>query len=75
MKREVLSMQCDIQFQGNKKLTTAELNFVASDNAPTRVEYNGKTGFLNSKTLEVYKDNGLIVLWFTIVKTQGPITG
>jgi hypothetical protein len=72
---EVIYMQCDIQFQGNKKSSTAELNFIISDDATTRVEYNGKTGFLKRETLEVFKDSGLIVLWFKIVKTQGPITG
>ena len=66
-------MQCEIQYQGNKKTSTAELEFIAADNSPTRVVYNGKTGFLNRKTLEVFKDAKLVVLWLKIVKTKEPI--
>ncbi len=64
-------MQCDIQFQGSKEIQSADLEFTKSE--PPQVNYRGKTGFLNEKTLEVYKDNKLIVLWFTIKKPKGPI--
>jgi hypothetical protein len=65
-------MQCEIQFQGNKKTNTAEL-VINADMTPPKVEYNGKIGFLNTKTSEVYKDANLIVLWFKIVKSKDPL--
>lgn len=65
-------MQCDIQYQGNKQTSTVDLEFLVSDSA-TKVVYNGKTGFLNRKTREVFKDANLVVLWFKIVKTKEPI--
>ena len=66
-------MQCDIRFQGNKKTTVADIEFQEVSNAPTRVRYNGKIGYLNADTKEVFKDTNLIVLWFTIVKSQAPL--
>ena len=68
-------MQCDIQFQGNKKSTKADLEFTEFENAPTRVTYNGKIGYLNAQTREVYKDTSYIVLWFTIINSQSAIPG
>ena len=68
-------MQCEIQFQGNKKSTTADLEFIEVDNAPTRVIYNGKTGYLNAQSREVYKDTNYVVLWFQIIKPQSVIPG
>jgi hypothetical protein len=66
-------MQCDIQYQGNKQTSSVDLEFVVTGNSPTKVIYNGKTGFLKKETREVFKDTNLIVLWFKIVKTKEPI--
>ena len=66
-------MQCEIQYQGNKQTSTVDLEFVAAENLPMKVVYNGKTGFLNRKTREVFKDANLVVLWLKIVKTKEPI--
>jgi hypothetical protein len=70
---EAFKMQCDIRFQGNKEISTVDLNFIISDNSPPQVNLRDKVGFLNVKTNEVFKDSKLIVLWFKIMKTQEPI--
>lgn len=68
-----ICMQCDIQYQGSKEIMTVDLTFVVSDNSPPQVSFRGKTGFLNVKTREVFKDATQIVMWFKIVKSQSPL--
>jgi hypothetical protein len=70
---EAFKMQCDIQFQGSKETMKVDLSFVKSDNSPIQVSYRGKTGFLKSKSREVFKDNNMVVLWFKVIKSAEPL--